>query len=147
MTGSGTFRKSSNVQFRSAKRTKTDIAFGLRFQRYSLCSESQYSRMAAAVAARAPNTVATGTHHSPYAQGIDALLRELANPNLHDIVSMQNRVELWTADGQHVRWAVAATANITIGYVAFEAAVRNWPHERFTLRQGALLIREHPVMR
>jgi len=79
--------------------------------------------------------------------GIDALLRELANPNLHDIVSMQNRVELWTADGQHVRWAVAATANITIGYVAFEAAVRNWPHERFTLRQGALLIREHPVMR
>ena len=25
-----------------------------------------------------------------------------------------------------------------------DAAVKNWPHERFTLRQGIMLIREHP---
>jgi hypothetical protein len=75
---------------------------------------------------------------------VDKLLRELANPNLHDIVNMQNRVELWTADGQHVRWAIAATASVTVGHAAFDAAVANWPHERFTLRQGSLLIREHP---
>lgn len=57
---------------------------------------------------------------------------------------MSNRVELWTADGQQVRWVVAATANVSVAHAAFEAAIRNWPHERFTLRQGLLLIREHP---
>jgi hypothetical protein len=74
---------------------------------------------------------------------VDRLLRELSNPNLHDIANMSHRVELWTEDGQQVRWAVAATANVTVGHAAFEAAVRNWPHERFTLRNGILLIREH----
>jgi hypothetical protein len=64
--------------------------------------------------------------------------------NLHDIANMQNRVELWTADGQHVRWVIAATANITIGHAAFDAAVANWPEQRFTLRQGALVIRQTP---
>ena len=75
---------------------------------------------------------------------VDELLRELENPNLHDIANMHNRVELWTADGQHVRWLVAATSNVTVGHAAFDAAVANWPNERFTLRQGVMLIREHP---
>jgi hypothetical protein len=48
---------------------------------------------------------------------------------------MNHRVELWTRDGQHVRWAIAATASITVGQAAFDAAVNNWPHERFTLRK------------
>jgi hypothetical protein len=74
---------------------------------------------------------------------VDRLLRELSNPNLHDIANMNHRVELWTADGQQLRWAVAATASVTVGHAAFEAAVRNWPHERFTLRNGILVIREH----
>lgn len=74
-------------------------------------------------------------------------MRELSNPNLHDIANMSHRVELWTADGQQVRWAVAATASVTVGHAAFEAAVRNWPHERFTLRNGILVIREHPKSR
>jgi hypothetical protein len=73
---------------------------------------------------------------------VDKLFRELSNPNLHDITNMSHRVELWTADGQQVRWAVAATASVTV-YAAFEAAVRNWPHECFTLRNGILVIREH----
>jgi len=76
---------------------------------------------------------------------IDRLLRELANPNLHDIPgNFQNRVELWDREGVHLRWVVAAAGNVSIGRAAFEAAIANWPHERFTLRQGALLIREHP---
>jgi hypothetical protein len=75
---------------------------------------------------------------------VDALLRELSNPNLHYIANMQNRVELWNADGQHIRWVVAATANITIGHAAFDAAVANWPKKRFTLRQGTLVIRQTP---
>ena len=74
---------------------------------------------------------------------VDALLRELSNPNLHDIANMQTRVELWTPDGEHVRWAVAATANVTVAHAAFDAAVKNWPHERFTLRNGILVIREY----
>jgi len=40
---------------------------------------------------------------------------------------------------------IAATANLTVGHAAFGAAVANWPHERFTLRQGAMSIREHPA--
>jgi hypothetical protein len=76
---------------------------------------------------------------------LDRLLMELANPNLHDIPgNFQNRVELWDREGVHLRWVVAAAGNVSIGHAAFEAAVANWPHERFTLRQGALLIREHP---
>ena len=71
------------------------------------------------------------------------MLRELANPNLHDIANMQTRVELWTPDGQHVRWAVAATANVTVAHAAFDAAVKNWPAERFTLRSGLMAIREY----
>jgi hypothetical protein len=75
---------------------------------------------------------------------VDKLLRELANPNLHDIANMNHRVELWTADSQQVRWAVAATASVTVGHAAFEAAMQNWPNEHFTLRNGILVIREHP---
>jgi hypothetical protein len=76
---------------------------------------------------------------------VDKLLGQLANPNLHDInFNMQTRVELWDSYGNHIRWVVAATGNVAIGHAAFEAAVANWPNERFTLRQGALLIREHP---
>ncbi len=71
---------------------------------------------------------------------VDEFLRKLANPNLRDIVNMQNRVELWTADGVRIRWAIAATANVTVGHAAFDAAVANWPHERFTLRQGTMLV-------
>ena len=76
---------------------------------------------------------------------VDRLLRELANPNLHDIPgNFRDRVELWDREGNHLRWVVAACGNISIAHAAFEAAIANWPHERFTLRQGALLIREHP---
>jgi hypothetical protein len=57
---------------------------------------------------------------------------------------MSFRVELWDRHAQHVRWMIAAAGTITIAQATFEAAVREWPHERFTLRQGIRLIREHP---
>lgn len=75
---------------------------------------------------------------------VDALLRELENPNLHDIQNMSFRVELWDRHAQHVRWVVAAAGTVTIGHAAFEAATANWPDQHFTLRQGIHLIREHP---
>jgi len=76
---------------------------------------------------------------------IDELLRELANPNLHEIFPVHAfQVELWDRHAQHVRWLVAATASITVGHAAFDAAVSQYDGERLTLRKGALLIREHP---
>jgi len=74
----------------------------------------------------------------------DRLLRELANPNLHEIANMSFRVELWDRHAQHVRWVIAAAGTITIARAAFDAAIANWPGEHFTLRQGIMLIREHP---
>jgi hypothetical protein len=34
--------------------------------------------------------------------------------------------------------------NVIIAQAAFDAAVEHWPDQRFTLRQGIMLIREHP---
>jgi len=74
---------------------------------------------------------------------IDGLLRELANPNLHEIANLSHHVELWDRNGQQIRWLVAAAGTVTIGHAALDAAIKSWPHERFTLRQGIQLIREH----
>jgi hypothetical protein len=74
---------------------------------------------------------------------IDEVLRELANPNLHDIADLSQHVELWDRHGQHIRWLVAAAGTVTIGHAALDAAIESWPNERFTLRQGSRLIREH----
>ena len=75
---------------------------------------------------------------------VDALLRELENPNLHDIANMTFRIELWDRHALHVRWAVAAAGTVSVAQAAFDEAVRNWPDQRLTLRQGILVIREHP---
>jgi hypothetical protein len=76
---------------------------------------------------------------------IDELLRELANPNLHEIFSSRAfQVELWDRYGQHIRWVVAAAASVTIGHAAFDGAVAQFPAERLTLRKGMMVIREHP---
>jgi hypothetical protein len=74
---------------------------------------------------------------------VDALLRELENPNPHDIASMSYRVELWDRHAKHIRWTIAAVGRVTIAQATFEAAVAEWPHEHFALRHGIRLIREH----
>ena len=74
---------------------------------------------------------------------IDGLLRELANPNLCDIANLSNHVELWDRNGQQIRWLVAAAGSVTIGHAALDAAIESWPNERFTLRQGIRVIRDH----
>jgi hypothetical protein len=75
---------------------------------------------------------------------VDELLRQLANPNLHDIANMSYRVELWDRHSERIRWTVAASGSIVLAHAAFEAAVAEWPQERFTLLQGIMLIREYP---
>jgi hypothetical protein len=75
---------------------------------------------------------------------VDALLRELANPNLHDIPThLPFRVEMWDRTAQHIRWVVAASSSVAIGHAALDAAIANYPGQRFTLRNGILVIREH----
>lgn len=76
---------------------------------------------------------------------IDGLLRELANPNLHDIPTrLPFRVELWDRSDQHVRWVIAASSSVAIGHAALDAAIAYFPDQRFTLRNGILVIRQHP---
>ncbi len=79
---------------------------------------------------------------------IDKLLRDLANPNLHEIFSTTAfQIELWDRHAGHIRWVVAATASITIGHAAFDAAIEQYPGQRLALRKGMMLIREHPSTR
>lgn len=74
---------------------------------------------------------------------IDGLLRELANPNLHDIrTHLPFRVEMWDRHDQHIRWVIAASSSVAIGHAALDAAIANYPDQRFTLRNGILVIRQ-----
>jgi len=75
---------------------------------------------------------------------IDKLLHELANPNLHDIpTNLPFRVELWDRHDQHIRWVISASSSVAIGHAALDAAIANYPDQRFTLRNGILVIRQH----
>jgi hypothetical protein len=76
---------------------------------------------------------------------LDELLRRLANPNLHDIPrNLPFRVEMWDQSDQHVRWVIAASASVAVGHAAMDAAIANYPDQRFTLRNGIQVIRQHP---
>jgi len=75
---------------------------------------------------------------------VDELLRELANPNLHDIpTNLPFRVEMWDRHDTHIRWVVSASSSVAIAHAALDMAAANYPSERFTLRNGALVIREY----
>jgi hypothetical protein len=50
---------------------------------------------------------------------------------------------LWDRNNRHIRWVIAASSSVAIGHAALEAAVANYPDQRFTLRNGILVIREH----
>jgi hypothetical protein len=76
---------------------------------------------------------------------MDGLIRQINNPNLHDLpMQMPFRVEMWTGDGQHIRWVTACAGTISIAHGAYDAAVKNFPNERWTLRNGILVVREYP---
>ena len=76
---------------------------------------------------------------------IDDALRELANPNLHDVnLVTAFRVELWDRYGRDdLRMVIAATSSIAIAHAAFDAAVTQYAGEHLTLRKGAMVLREH----
>ena len=62
---------------------------------------------------------------------VDELLRQLANPNLHDIPrNLPFRVEMWDQSDQHIRWVIAASASVAVGHAAMDAAIANYPDQR-----------------
>lgn len=92
---------------------------------------------------RSETNLIQGSYAGLY-QRVDKLLRELENPNLHDIANMGFRVEMWDQYALHIRWVVAASGSVFLARAAFEEAVKQWPDQKLTLRNGILLMREHP---
>ena len=81
---------------------------------------------------------------SAFHSRVDTLLRELANPNLHDLpLALPFRVEVWDRTDQHVRLVVAASASVAIGHAAFDAALAAYPGQRLRLRNRIQVIRDH----
>jgi hypothetical protein len=92
---------------------------------------------------RSETNLVQGAYAGLY-QRVDKLLREIENPNLHDIANMSFRVELWDQYALHIRWVVAAAGSVFLARAAFDEAVKQWPDQKLTLRNGMLLMREHP---
>lgn len=92
---------------------------------------------------RSETNLVRGAYDGLYGR-VDKLLRELENPNLHEIANMSFRVELWDQHALHIRWVIAAAGSVFLARAAFDEAVKQWPDQKLTLRQGIMLIREHP---
>jgi hypothetical protein len=76
---------------------------------------------------------------------IDKLLRELANPNLHDVfLASAFRIELWDRFGRDdLRMVIAVTSSISIAHAAFDAAKMQYVGGHLTLRKGGMLLRDN----
>jgi hypothetical protein len=46
----------------------------------------------------------------------------------------------------HIRWVIAAVGHIYVARAAFDEAVKTFPNQRLALRDGILLICEHPEL-
>jgi hypothetical protein len=80
---------------------------------------------------------------------VNNALRELANPNLHEVeLATAFRIELWDRYGKgNVRMTIAVTSSIVIAQAAYDVAASEHANEHLTLRKGALVPREHPKVR
>jgi hypothetical protein len=45
---------------------------------------------------------------------------------------------------EHIRWTIAASGSIVLARAAFDAAVKELPHECFPLRNRIMLMSEYP---
>jgi hypothetical protein len=52
------------------------------------------------------------------------------------------KVEQWDATGNRIERVIARAANLIVGRRAYEAACRQYPKARLTLRQGIRVIEE-----
>ena len=72
------------------------------------------------------------------------LIVRCSTPYLHGIPKrLPFRVELWDRHDQLIRWVISASASVAVGHAGFDAAIASYPGERFTLRNGILVIREY----
>jgi hypothetical protein len=56
---------------------------------------------------------------------------------LHDIPrNLPFRVEMWDQSDQHIRWVIAASASVAVGHAAMDAAIANYPDQRFTFNSS-----------
>ena len=107
------------------------------------CEDGQLHTLGLLERLRADTHLIQGAYGGLY-ERVDKLLRELENPNLHDIANMSFRVELWDRHALHIRWVIAASGSVFLAHAAFDEAVKQWPDQKLTLRNGMLLMREHP---
>ena len=75
---------------------------------------------------------------------VDSALRELANPNLHDLnLATAFKIEIWDRYGRDdLRMCIVATSSIIVANAAFDAAVEQFAGERLTLRKGTMVMRK-----
>jgi hypothetical protein len=92
---------------------------------------------------RSETNLVQGAYGGLY-ERVDKQLREIENPNLHDIRNMNFRIELWDRHALHIRWVIAASGSVFLAHAAFDEAVRQYPDQHLTLRNGIMLMREHP---
>lgn len=122
---------------------RTSVHFSFAMSQGPSDAEGQLSTLRLLEQLRAETKSLWGTSSKLYFR-VDELLRELANPNLHDIpMQLPFRIELWDRSDQHIRWVIAASSSVAVGHAALDAAIANYPGQRFTLRNGILVIREH----
>ena len=50
------------------------------------------------------------------------------------------KVEQWDRDGNRIEGVIARAANLIVGRRAYEAACRQYPEARLTLRQGIRVV-------
>jgi hypothetical protein len=58
---------------------------------------------------------------------VEELLRQLSNPNLHDIANMSFSVAQRARRADHIRWTAATPSSVCVGDAAFEQAVKDLP--------------------
>jgi hypothetical protein len=64
-------------------------------------------------------------------------------PDAVDLPLEQGVGYLWDRHDQHIRWVIAASSSVAIGHAALDTAIANYPDQRFTLRNGIQVIRQH----
>ena len=90
------------------------------------CDDGQLHTLGLLERLRSEANLVRGAYGGLY-ERVDKLLRELENPNLHDIANMSFRVELWDQHALHIRWVVAAAGSVFVVRAAFDEAVKHWP--------------------
>jgi hypothetical protein len=104
-------------QIRTGKTGTSPLTYGgrvftLRSMRQHQTAEGQLHTLALLEQLRDASKDLWGASSEAYFR-VDELLRQLANPNLHDIPrNLPFRVEMWDCDDQHIRWVIAASASV-----------------------------------